>query len=491
MNKTLRNILYYGLYQVLLPLSSIIVQRKVTGVLPPEEIGKYAFTSLIAGFFTLIVVFELNKYGVNQIAKTKTKEERTKVFNELYFMQIIIGFITLAVYLVTVPLIVDPIYKTLVLIQGLTLIAGIVDIFWFYAGMEKMKNISFRNILTQVFNIVAIFLFINDPSQINLYAFIISLMWVLGNASMWLTIKKDVNQVSFKNVDKSKIKIHIQNAFKILLPHIIIYGVANIDKIILAQTSGSGELGYYSIVMGNLLIVISLISSVGIVLMPQSTRDLSNSQEHFVKRNNAFLTILAITGIILFTIVATQSNVFLITFGSQYSDTSKVDLLFKIGSLLIIFMPLSQLIVNTIIIPKNYTRLIIINSLITLLAAIFIFFISGKAGGDSQGSIFMMVAKVVVEIIYLIIFIFSVRKLDNINPNYSSIMKIIIISVITFIIVDLLNIKVIYDNNLIYTLLKTSLNSIIIVFVMIFLGYTFKIELIKSSIDAIISKVKK
>ncbi len=491
MNKTLKNILYYGLYQILLPLSSILVQRKVTGVLPPEEIGKYAVTSLIAGFFTLIVVFELNKYGVNQIARAKTKEDRTKVFNELYFMQLIVGAITLIVYLVTVPFIVDPVLKSLVFIQGLTLVAGIVDIFWFYAGMEKMKNISFRNILTQILAIIGIFIFINSPDQINQYALIISSMWVVGNGSMWLTIRKDIEYISFKNVNKDNIRHHLKSAFKILIPHIIIYGVANIDKLILSRTSGNSELGYYSIVIGNLLIVVSLISSVGVVLMPQATRDLSSSQEAFVNRNNNFITVLAIIGAILFTIVATQSNTFLITFGAQYSDTIKIDVLFKIGALLIIIMPVSQLIVNTIIIPKNYTRLIIINSIVTILTAFVVFFGAGTIGGENNGSIFMMLGKVLIELLYLVIFMISVHKLDNIKPNYSAILKILLISITTFIIVDIAEINVVYDSNIVLTLLRGALNSVIILGIMLLLGYLFKIEFIREIVTGLLSFLNK
>ena len=59
------------------------------------------------------------------------------------------------------------------LIQGFLLLANLLDISWFFTGIENFKTILIRNFSIRIVTTTLIFIFIKRPEDVYLYAFIL------------------------------------------------------------------------------------------------------------------------------------------------------------------------------------------------------------------------------------------------------------------------------------------------------------------------------
>ena len=56
--------------------------------------------------------------------------------------------------------------------MSLNIISCLFDISWLYQGIEDFKSVTIRNLLFKVLNVVCIFLFVKEKSDLYVYAFI-------------------------------------------------------------------------------------------------------------------------------------------------------------------------------------------------------------------------------------------------------------------------------------------------------------------------------
>lgn len=489
-SKIFKNLMFYGAYQILLPLMSLFAQNHITTVFEPAQLGLYALTNTVTMYFILYAGFELNKYGVKIISgKQKDIQKLSTAFNKVYKVQFINGLIALIAYLMFVTFIAPSEYKMLYYIQALFILATMFDIFWFYAGIEKMGIISIRNIIIQFFSVSLIVLTLKNPSQLLNYAFIMSAMPLIGNISMWLGLKKRILKIDFYKYKISEVSKYFKGASKLLIPHLIIYSIAAIDKLILGNVSSKSELGYYEKVIMNLSIIIVFMSSVGIVLMPMMNKLKQESSENYQSQTSFFITSMVIISSVVAMLIITQVDIFKLIYDQNNWDFTKVSRLFQLGSFLVILTATSQLIVNIIIIPCNMNRLITINSTITFIFALFTYYIGSKLG-NSEG---LIIAKIITELLYLTIFSYYIYKHYKINFQWKDIIKntiIITILIITSLITkNFIEVPISTISLVLITVIKSS----ILVTVYVLIGYFMNITLIKYSIyqAAKLLKIKK
>jgi O-antigen/teichoic acid export membrane protein len=136
--KIMKNLFFYGIYQVILPIMSLFIQNHITRIFAPGVLGMYAMTNTIVMFIVVFNIFELNKYGVKVISSSQgNKEKLSKDFSKIYKIQVSVGIVIIISYLLLINFFIQSELKQLFLIQTLFLLAASIDIFWFYAGIEK------------------------------------------------------------------------------------------------------------------------------------------------------------------------------------------------------------------------------------------------------------------------------------------------------------------------------------------------------------------
>ena len=141
--------IYYLIYNVLNIAFPFITGMYVSRVLLPDGIGAVAAAQNFAQYFVILAFLGIPTYGMREIAKTRNnKEERSKVYSELFLINLLSTVTFLVIYLILILLI--PTYRIeilLYLIVGLSIALNAFNISWLYEGMEEFSFISIRNII--------------------------------------------------------------------------------------------------------------------------------------------------------------------------------------------------------------------------------------------------------------------------------------------------------------------------------------------------------
>jgi Polysaccharide biosynthesis protein. len=87
---------------------------------------------------------------------------------------------------------------------------------WFFQGMEKMKYITFLNILAKVIFTVAIFVFVKEASDYLYVPILNSLGFIIaGILGLWIVFRDF--EISFKVPSLEILKYHLKDGFPLFL----------------------------------------------------------------------------------------------------------------------------------------------------------------------------------------------------------------------------------------------------------------------------------
>lgn len=261
-----KNYVYNLLYQILTILIPVITTPYLARVLGVEGTGISSYTLSIVSYFIILGSVGVASYGQREIAMQRdSKKNISKIFWELFYYKTIISFITLLLYLIIIFYMNN--YKIIMLILSLNIIASILDISWFYQGIEEYKFISIRNIFIKIIFTICIFIFIKNTNDLNLYIFLSSLSILLSSISLWFHIPKLLIKVSFKEL---KIFSHWKNTLIYFLPQIATSIYTLLDKTMLGYITGlEVENGYYEQAHKIINITLTVITSLNTVMSPR------------------------------------------------------------------------------------------------------------------------------------------------------------------------------------------------------------------------------
>ena len=160
------NYIFNLAYQILIIILPLITTPYVSRILGPDGIGAYSYTASITTYFILFGCIGLNLYGQREVAYHQSdKIAISKTFFEILLLKIGTMAISICVFIFTVQMMNQ--YKLLFYIQLLDLIANMLDITYFYQGIEEFKVIVIRNVLIKIIGIICIFTFVKTKADLD------------------------------------------------------------------------------------------------------------------------------------------------------------------------------------------------------------------------------------------------------------------------------------------------------------------------------------
>lgn len=267
MNKTLVNIVYNGLYQVMILLLPFVTVSYVARVLGTEALGINAYINAIPVFLSVIILFGMNQFGVKTIAQTK-KENLPRVFGRLWRIQSTVGIIMILGYLGAVVFFLN--YKFYFLLELPFLIGYILDISWLYVGLGEIKTVITRNTLIKLSIVALIFICVRSQSDLWIYLIINSVTY-LANAVFWLDLPKHLGR-HMKKTDLQFYRPYFNQALMITVPSIAVQFYVSFDQTLVGWLAGNTELSFYSQSQFLARALITAIGSVSTILMPKMAK---------------------------------------------------------------------------------------------------------------------------------------------------------------------------------------------------------------------------
>lgn len=265
MNTIKRNFIYNSLYQILIMFIPLITTPYISRVLGAEGVGTYSYAYSIASYFVMFIMLGLNNYGNREIAKSKDDKNKLSInFWNIYFMQFMTGIIMNILYIFYCFTISSDMYVSFSV--GAYVLSGILDINWFFFGMEKFKLTVIRNTTIKILTTICIFVFIKSRNDILVYCLIMTLGMLLSQIVLWPYLFKEVNVVKPK---WEEIKKHIKPNMFLFLTVIAVSLFKVMDKVMLGLMTTKEQVGFYESSEKIIQIPTALITSLGTVMLPR------------------------------------------------------------------------------------------------------------------------------------------------------------------------------------------------------------------------------
>ncbi len=296
--KLIRNYLYNILYQLVkiaLPLILVPYTAEHIGAIP---LGIYGFAGSIMNWFILFGILGVNTYGNRQIAKVRDdKEELNRTFFEIFSMQICNMIIAMAAYFLYIQLTVHEnilFYR----LTGLTMLASMLDITWFFYGVEDFKKASIRNIIVKCVGVGLIFLLVKTPADLWKYILINVGAELLGQAIMFVQLKQ---YITFEKVSlKDAYRHHFKSTFQLFVPTIAISVYTMLDKTMVGYLYSEEHVTYYLTSMNIVQMFLYFITSIGSVMLPRVTNVFYTSEDGDKKAQALISTTMKIACLLAF-----------------------------------------------------------------------------------------------------------------------------------------------------------------------------------------------
>lgn len=367
-NKTISNILFNVIYQVLTLVIPLITAPYIARTLGAESVGIYSYSTSVASMFSIFMLFGVANYGSRSIALelNKGKESISKVFWEIYCLQLITSIVVIAIYCCYIAFFVQE-HEVALWCQLIYLVSVLLDISWLYIGLGEMRIATIRGILVKIIQAMAIFLFVKSPSDTAKYILIISGGATIGNMLLWMCNKKYIGLC--------KIRFHdVLNHFKpnviLFLPLIASSLFVYMDKIMLQWITGDlVDVGIYEYAEKIVRLPLGIISAIGTVMMPKVSSTLAESEDakstKYIDVSMRYIGLLAVgMGCGIFAIAPELAIVYL---GEEFSDAG---LLMRYMSIIIIVSAFANIIRTQHLIPlkqdKEYSLSIICGAVMNL-----------------------------------------------------------------------------------------------------------------------------
>lgn len=359
MSNLKKNIAFNFTYQLLIIIVPFITAPYLARTIGASGVGTYSFSQSMALNFTYFALLGLSNYGNRSIASVQDdKRARSKIFFEIYSMQLITFGISLVAYLLYIRFF--SIDKTASVIMLLWYVSSAFDINWFFFGMEQFKLTVTRNMILKLLSVVCIFSFVKSRHDVYIYIAIMASTTLLSQLCLWPYLSKFI---FFVKPSGRNILAHFKPNLVLFIPVIAISFYKIMDKVMLGYMSTMAEVGYYENAEKIINIAVSLISAIGTVMLPRMTALVVNHKKTESRRylDDTMLVTLAYVNAVMFGLFAIAKEFCMIYFGSGFSTTGRI---LEFMAVVVVFLGCENVIITQYLIPNRRDRIYIVSAVI-------------------------------------------------------------------------------------------------------------------------------
>lgn len=242
----------------------------VSRILLPAGTGKISFATSVISYFSMLSQLGIPMYGVRTCAKVRDdRHELSKTVHEILIVNIvmsIIAYIALFVLIFNVPKLSQE--KPLFIIVSLTILFNAIGMEWLYKALEQYTYITIRSLIFKIIAIVAMFLLVHEQKDYVIYGgitiFAASASSVFNFCNAWRFI--DIKPMHGYNIKRHLKPIIVFFAMSCATT---IYG--SLDTVMLGFIKSDIDVGYYNAAVKIKNILVSVVTSLGVVLLPRAS----------------------------------------------------------------------------------------------------------------------------------------------------------------------------------------------------------------------------
>ena len=308
---------------ILLTLSTIIFPfvtfPYVSRVIGPSGTGKVTFATSIISYFSLFAQLGIPTYGIRICSKYRDdKEQLNRTFQELFIINLVMDVLSYLVLFITVNTISKFIeYKTLLILMSATILLTSIGLEWLYRAIEQYSFITLSSVIFKLLAMVLMFVTIHDADDYYMYG-ILSVLAASG--SFVINFIYATKFVTFKPVGNYNFIQHLRPIAVFFAMSCATTVYTNLDNVMLGFMTDDVEVGYYNAAVKIKSALISVVTSLGTVLLPRISyfvsRNKTEEARMIIKKAIHFVLFSSIPLTVYFMIFAKEGIFFLS--GDQY-----------------------------------------------------------------------------------------------------------------------------------------------------------------------------
>ncbi|KFL89047.1 Membrane protein involved in the export ofO-antigen teichoic acid lipoteichoic acid [Lactiplantibacillus plantarum] len=377
--RIIRNYFYTAGYNLLILLTPLLTVPYISRVLGPTGVGINATTNSIITYFLLFGTVGITIYGNREIAFIRdNRGQRSQTFWEIEILQLLT--ISCAYLAFLVFLFFEHQLQIYFFYQSFYIIAGAVDISWYFMGLEDFKKTVLRNMLVKIASVIAIFAFVKTRQDTGIYILILASSQVLGNLTLWPYLRHSVERPNWRQLNLFR---HLRPSLALFVPQIATTVYLALNKTMLWQMDSLTAAGFYDYSDKLIKLVLALVTATGTVMLPHIANLFMKQQLERVKQYlyMSFDFVLAIAIPMALGVAAVATTLAPLFFGRAFGA---VDRLLMIEAPVIILIGMSNVLGQQFLLPtkqtKTYTISVTIGALVNIACNIPLIWFWGVAG---------------------------------------------------------------------------------------------------------------
>lgn len=286
----------------------------VSRVLSPVGTGKVAFATSFISYFSMIAQLGIPTYGIRVCAQVRDdKIKLSKTVHELLFVNMIttiLSYIGLVFALIFIPRLQAD--KPLYIVVSITILLNSIGMEWLYKALEQYTYITIRSVLFKFIGLIAMFILVHEQKDYVFYGFITIFATSASNILNFVNAHKYIER---RYIGGYEIRKHLKPIGVFFAMSIAATIYTNIDSVMLGFMTSDADVGYYNAAVRIKTIMVSIVTSLGAVLLPRASyyieHDLIDEFYRITSKALNFVFLLASPMMIYFMIFAKEGIFFL------------------------------------------------------------------------------------------------------------------------------------------------------------------------------------
>lgn len=164
-----------------------------------EKYGIIVYAQAIVGYFTIIINYGFNATATKEVALNKDDNNKlNEIVSSIFTAKLYLFLISLILFLVLVTNVkVLSYHKWIYLWTFLSTAGWVMFPDWYFQGIEKMQNLTYSLVISKLFSVAVIFLFIKNEAHFKYVPIINSLTMLFAGIIGLFLIKRSNKNIHF------------------------------------------------------------------------------------------------------------------------------------------------------------------------------------------------------------------------------------------------------------------------------------------------------
>lgn len=310
-----KNGIYNMTYKLLSVIFPLITVTYTSRILEPQNLGMVTYSQTIVSYFLIFALLGIPNYGIREVAKSRNRAEKNKVFSEVLVINIASTLLWTFLYCLFVIFFIKE-NLSLYFASGLLLVLNIFNVDWFYQGIEEYGFIAFRSFVIKIIFVIALFVFVKQNSDYIKYSFIYSIA-VAGNYIFSLINLKKYTAFVKNGLN---IKKHLKPIFALFAGTVANEFYLHVDITMIGVMCSNSYVSYYSNPSKIMHVISNALIALGAVILPRLSIIVQDSKEKAYELSmKAYKTLLFIAVPCSFGVFAISKYMIPTLFGNNYN----------------------------------------------------------------------------------------------------------------------------------------------------------------------------